>query len=54
MLLYTKDKVVYEVKWLEYWEENERIILAETKDGDVIEIALEDFDRVEEGEQSDT
>lgn len=49
MLLYTKDKASYEVKWLEYWDEGERSILAETKDGDVIKVNLEDFDRVEEG-----
>lgn len=51
MILYTNDKVSYEVNWLEYWDDPERCIVAETKDGDVIKIDLDDFDRVEESEK---
>lgn len=48
MKLYTNDNNVYEVKWVEYWDENERFILAETVDGNEIKIELENFNKVEE------
>lgn len=48
MLLHTNDKKVYKVKWLEYWDENERFILAETYDGEELKIELENFNKVEE------
>lgn len=48
MLLYTNDKKVYDVKWAEYWDERERFILAETKDGEELQIELDNFNKIEE------
>lgn len=48
MKLYTNNNEIYDVKWAEYWEENERFILAETVDGEEIKIELENFNKVEE------
>lgn len=48
MKLYTNDNKVYDVKWAEYWDENERFILAETKDGEELQIELENFNKIEE------
>ena len=47
MKLYTNDGKIYDIKWAEYWAENERFILAETGDGDTLKIELENFNKVE-------
>lgn len=47
MTLYTNDGKTYDIKWAEYWAENERFILAETEDGDELKIELENFNKVE-------
>lgn len=48
MKLYTNDGKEYNIKWLEYWDDITRFILAETTDGDEIKIELDNFDKVEE------
>ena len=48
MVLYTNDNKKYEIKWAEYWDENERFILAETVDNKTIKIELENFNKIEE------
>lgn len=48
MKLFTNNNEMYEVKFVEYWNETKRMFLAETKDGELIEINEEDFYKVEE------
>lgn len=48
MVLYTNDNKKYEIKWAEYWDENKRVILAKTIDNEIVEIELENFNKIEE------
>lgn len=48
MILYTNDGEKYRIKRAEYWDENERFILAETIDNEIIKIELENFNKIEE------
>ena len=48
MKLYTNDNKTYDVKWVEYWDDPKRFILAETYDGNAIEIELENLNKIEE------
>ena len=48
MKLYTTDKKVYDVVAVELWTDREYVFTAETKDGELIALALDEFDKVEE------
>lgn len=48
MKLFTNNNEAYEVKFVEYWSENKRVFLAETKDGELLEIDEDNFCKVEE------
>ena len=48
MRLYTNDMRIYDVKEVEFLEENERLLLATTKDGKELKIELSNFNKVKE------
>lgn len=47
MKLFTNNGEIYDVKWVEYWNENERFFLAETIDGEELKIDENDFNKLE-------
>ena len=48
MKLYTNDGKTYDVKWVEYWNENERFFLAETTNGEELKIDEDNLNKIEE------
>lgn len=48
MILKTTNGETYRVKYVEYWNEGERCFIAETYDGEEIELDEDEFDKVEE------
>lgn len=47
MKLFTNDNNIYEVNFVEYWNENERFFLAGTSDGEILKIEENNFYKVE-------